>query len=160
TGVTLGDGDFEYDGTAKSLKITGTLPEGTSVSYENNSRTDAGTQTVTAMVTGDNYESLVLTALLTITPAERTLTFPALPAKVYGDADFGTGATTSSGEAVSYASSNPEVAEVDANGIITIIGAGETTITATVPENGNYTSQPSTSQVLTVAKANQIIALE
>src|SRR5690606_1152085 len=33
-------------------------------------------------------------------------------------------------------------------------------ITATVPENGNYTSQPSTSQALTVAKANQIIALE
>ncbi|SFU20917.1 gliding motility-associated C-terminal domain-containing protein, partial [Algoriphagus locisalis] len=72
TGVTFDDDSFVYDGTAKSLVITGTLPEGTSVTYADNGRTDVGTQEVTATITGDNYTSLVLTADLTITPATIT----------------------------------------------------------------------------------------
>src|SRR5690606_19716306 len=60
-------------------------------------------------------------------------------------------------EEVSYTSSNPAVAEVAADGTVTIAGAGETTITATVPESGNYSSRPSVSQTLTVAKATQTI---
>src|SRR5690606_8048203 len=40
---------------------------------------------------------------------------------------------------------------------IRITGAGEATITATVPENGNYGSRPSVSRVLTVGKAAQSI---
>ncbi|MGS2762863.1 MBG domain-containing protein, partial [Sinomicrobium sp. M5D2P9] len=69
TGITFNDGSFVYDGTARSLSLEGTLPEGTSVSYGNNSRTDVGTQEVTATLTGTNYETLELTANLTITPA-------------------------------------------------------------------------------------------
>ncbi|MEC3880681.1 beta strand repeat-containing protein [Parapedobacter sp. 10938] len=69
TGITLDDGSFTYDGTAKSLTIAGTLPEGTSVSYADNSRTDVGAQEVTATITGSNYEDLVLMADLTVTPA-------------------------------------------------------------------------------------------
>ncbi|MCL4641705.1 MAG: Ig-like domain-containing protein, partial [Olivibacter sp.] len=72
TGITLDDGSFVYDGTAKSLAIAGTLPAGTSVSYENNSRTDVGTQEVTATISGDNYETLILKANLTITKAAIT----------------------------------------------------------------------------------------
>ncbi|WP_425638155.1 MBG domain-containing protein [Algoriphagus yeomjeoni] len=69
TGITLADGSFVYDGTAKSLAISGTLPTGTSVAYTNNSRTDVGTQEVTATISGSNYMNLVLMADLTITPA-------------------------------------------------------------------------------------------
>src|SRR5690606_11472460 len=79
TGVTFANGSFVYDGTAKSLAVAGTLPEGATVTYDNNHRTVVGTQTVTATIAGDNYETLVLTARLTITPGERTLDFPALP---------------------------------------------------------------------------------
>ncbi|WP_175526560.1 MBG domain-containing protein, partial [Rhodonellum ikkaensis] len=68
-GITLENGSFVFDGSAKSLMITGTLPEGTSVSYADNSRTDVGSQTATATITGDNYSTLVLTATLAITPA-------------------------------------------------------------------------------------------
>src|SRR5690606_31786009 len=72
TGIVFEDDSFVFDGTAKSLAISGTLPEGTSVDYSDNSRTDVGTQEVTATITGDNYTTLVLTADLTITPAAVT----------------------------------------------------------------------------------------
>src|SRR5690606_27803628 len=61
TGVTFGNASFVYDGTAKSLAISGTLPAGTDVVYDNNSRTDIGVQQVTATVSGSNYQELVLT---------------------------------------------------------------------------------------------------
>ena len=157
TGITLEDGSFVYDGTAKSLEIEGDLPAGTSVNYTGNSRTDVGRQEVTATVSGDNYEDLVLTADLTITPAERRLDFPPLPEKTYGDGDFEAGATASSGETVLYTSSDASVAEVDADGMITINGVGTVTITATVPANGNYSNRPEVSRTLVVGKSPQTI---
>src|SRR5690606_31013688 len=72
SGIGFEDASFVFDGTAKSLAVTGTLPDGTSVNYTNNSRTDVGTQEVTATITGDNFTTLVLTADLTITPATVT----------------------------------------------------------------------------------------
>ncbi|WP_157963344.1 MBG domain-containing protein, partial [Algoriphagus litoralis] len=72
TGITFEDDSFVFDGSAKSLAITGALPEGTSVAYSNNGRTDVGTQEVTATITGANFTTLVLTADLTITPATIT----------------------------------------------------------------------------------------
>ncbi|MCH7415885.1 MBG domain-containing protein, partial [Belliella sp. R4-6] len=69
TEITFEDGSFVFDGTEKTIEITGTLPNGTSVSYANNTRTNAGTQQATATISGDNYTTLVLTADLTITPA-------------------------------------------------------------------------------------------
>ena len=157
TGITLEDENFVYDGTAKSLAITGTLPEGTSVAYTDNTRTDVGMQEVTATISGGDYTDLVLTAELSVTPAMRDLTFPAIAEKTYGDADFDAGATASSGEAVSYTSSNPAVAEI-VDGQIRIVGAGTATITATVPDNTNYGNRPETSRTLTVQKATQSIA--
>ena len=49
-GVTLSDATFTYDGTAKSLEVAGTVPEGVSVSYNNNGKTDAVTAYVPASV--------------------------------------------------------------------------------------------------------------
>src|SRR3546814_18917616 len=43
------------------------------------------------------------------------------------------------------------------SGQIRIAGAGEATITATVPENGNYSTRPQASQTLMVGKAAQSI---
>ncbi|SFU20907.1 PKD repeat-containing protein, partial [Algoriphagus locisalis] len=68
--VSFNPAIFIYDGTEKTLSISGALPEGTSVVYTNNGRTDVGTQEVTATITGENYNTLVLTADLTITPAK------------------------------------------------------------------------------------------
>ncbi|WP_268037066.1 MBG domain-containing protein, partial [Algoriphagus sp. PAP.12] len=85
--ILFADGTFEYDGTEKSLSITGTLPSGTSVAYTNNGRTDVGSQEVTATITGSNYTTLELTADLTITAKEITVTADAGQSKIAGEAD-------------------------------------------------------------------------
>ncbi|WP_343328877.1 MBG domain-containing protein [Polaribacter staleyi] len=69
SGLTFNDESFVYSGTPKSLKISGDLPTGVSVSYTNNAFTEAGVYEVTATIFGDNYEDLVLKANLTITKA-------------------------------------------------------------------------------------------
>jgi gliding motility-associated-like protein len=104
-----------------------------------------------------NYTISYTLAVFTITPAPRTLTFNPLPGKTYGDADFNAGASSSSGEAIIYSGYNTAVITIS-NGVIHIVGAGTTTITATVPANSNYLSTPSATQTLTVNKAQQTIS--
>lgn len=75
TGVSFLAQTFPYDGQEHSLAITGTLPEGVSVIYEGNGRTNAGSQNVTAKFTAsENYASIPdMTAKLTITRAYITI---------------------------------------------------------------------------------------
>ena len=53
-------GRFTYDGTPKSIYVTGALPDGVTVNYTNNGKINANTYTVTATFTGDteNYNKL------------------------------------------------------------------------------------------------------
>jgi large repetitive protein len=67
TGVSFEDAAFTEDGAEHKIELTGSLPEGTSVSYENNVQKAPGTYTAKAIIDGGvNYESLELTAVLTI----------------------------------------------------------------------------------------------
>ncbi len=71
----------------------------------------------------------------------------------YGDVPFTNTATnnTPSGGAVTYASSNPQVATVNrTTGEVTIVGAGETTITATAAAVSNAFVETTASYTLTV----------
>ncbi|OOQ57036.1 hypothetical protein BC343_15995 [Mucilaginibacter pedocola] len=77
--------------------------------------------------------------------------FSTTASKVYGDADYNPGATTSSGLSVNYSSSNTAVATV-VSGIIHIVGAGSATITASQTGNSSYLEAPPMSQTLTVNK--------
>ena len=77
--------------------------------------------------------------------ASQTITFPALPVKSAGEADFDPGATASSGLVVTYASSNPAVATI-VNGKIRIVGSGLSIITASQSGNANYDSAVSVRQ--------------
>src|SRR6185312_14118376 len=65
TGVTFVPASFTYDGLPHSLAATG-LPSGTTVSYSNNGQTEAGTYTVTATVTGADYNDFSADAVLTV----------------------------------------------------------------------------------------------
>lgn len=58
SGITFENGSVTYDGEAHSLAISGTLPDGVTVTYEDNDKVNAGTYTVTAKFAGDydNYE--------------------------------------------------------------------------------------------------------
>lgn len=72
TGITFADATYTYDGTEKALAISGTLPEGVSVSYSSEKATNAGTYNAKATLSGDNYNTLVLEAKLTINKADIT----------------------------------------------------------------------------------------
>jgi sugar lactone lactonase YvrE len=115
----------------------------------------AGTTNITAtQAETTNYTSASITATLTVekaTPALSNLTFSN---KIVGDSPFSIGKILSdSSGALSYSSSNTLVAEISGN-IITIVGPGQTTITATQEETDNYTSG-STSGILTVLENSQ-----
>ena len=87
---------------------------------------------------------------------DQTISFAALPSKVYGDADFNPGAISSSGLPLSLTSSNTAVATI-VNGSVRITGAGSSIITAKQPGDANYNAASDVSQTLSVAKASQSI---
>ena len=79
SGVSFEDATYPYDGKEKTLEITGQLPEGVTVSYENNTLTNAGSVKATAEFTvadTEHYNEIdeVLYADLTITKATPTIT--------------------------------------------------------------------------------------
>ncbi|MBQ2740816.1 MAG: hypothetical protein IJF39_04285 [Clostridia bacterium] len=67
-GVVLEGDSFVYDGEIKNLVIEGELPEGVSISYQNNGKTEAGSYSVSAVLSGKNYNTLTLEAVLRILP--------------------------------------------------------------------------------------------
>jgi photosystem II stability/assembly factor-like uncharacterized protein len=97
----------------------------------------------------------VFTALIP-TELDQTITFNALTAKTFGDAAFSLTATSTSGLAVTYSSSNTAVATISGS-TVTVIGAGTTNITANQAGNVQYKVAPAVVQVLTVNKSPQTI---
>ncbi len=96
-----------------------------------------------------NYQS----GKLTVDSVSQVITLNPPPVKVYGDADFALSATATSGLPVTYASSNPAVATVDAAGTVHIAAAGNTTITISQTGNINFSAATPVTQLVTVNKA-------
>src|SRR5690606_29611300 len=135
--IILADGSFVYDGTAKSLAIAGELPAGTSVSYENNGRTEVGSQQVTATIIGGSHEMLVLTATLTIIPAGQTITFNAPAEVTHGSGSIQLEVSASSGLPVTLTVDDGQVATVEGT-TLHIHRRGTVRVTATQAGDGNY----------------------
>lgn len=151
------DPDFELTASASS---------GLSVSYSS-SNTDvatisgnivtivgSGTTIITASQAGNDYYEAATSVdqtLLVIDASklDQTITFGALSDATYGDAPFALSATASSGLAVSYLSSNTDVATISGN-IVTIVGIGSTTITALQSGDDDYNPATPVEQTLTV----------
>ncbi|MDE6676101.1 MAG: hypothetical protein K2K12_00110, partial [Clostridia bacterium] len=66
TGVTFEDKTVSYNGEEQSITVSGTVPEGVSVSYTGNKGTNPGVYNATASLSGEGYKSKTLTAKLTI----------------------------------------------------------------------------------------------
>ncbi len=66
TGVTFDDVSYTADGSEKSILVKGTISQGVSVVYTNNKATNVGTYNATAMLSGNGYNTLELTATLKI----------------------------------------------------------------------------------------------
>lgn len=105
-----------------------------------------------------NYSLNAINGTLSIEPALRTFTMNDL-VKTYGDPDFKITVGINTAEAITYTSSNTEVATVN-NDKVHINAAGATIITAAVAPNNNYSGIDRVTANLTVNKATQTIVFE
>lgn len=82
TGVSFAGGSFVYDGTDKSIAVTGATSDMT-VTYSPATVKTAGTHKITATVKKAGYATLTLTANLVITPKALTITGVAVQEKTF-----------------------------------------------------------------------------
>ena len=137
-----------YNGKTLAARIDYT------VSCTNN--TNIGTATVTITGTGSYTGSVEKTFEITKKAAEITVPTTSYTNK-YGDEAFSLGASVNSGAELSYASDRPEVASVNASGIVTIVSAGTATITVSAPETATYQKPADKKITVTVSKADQTV---
>ncbi|WP_416864109.1 MAG: MBG domain-containing protein [Imperialibacter sp.] len=117
-----------------------------------------GAATITASQSGDdNYQAAsAVERVFTVGKASQTITFGELSSKTFGDESFELSSNSDSGLEVAFLSSDEAVATIEGS-LVTIIGAGETTITASQLGNANYAMASDVAQTLTVDKAMQVI---
>lgn len=163
--------DKVYDGTTAATISGGTLNGVETVDLSNVSVAVTGSFD-TATVGVDKPVSIALTGsaalnysltqpgiTATITKADQTITFNALPslATTTTTVDLNLYASSTSGLALTYASSNSLVATVSGN-TLTIIGAGSATITATQAGDENFNPSGSAFQNITITFEKTLIA--
>ncbi|RFZ91028.1 hypothetical protein D0C36_18975 [Mucilaginibacter conchicola] len=113
---------------------------------------EVGTTNINYVVTAqDGTTQKTYNVAIIRAKADQTITLASTASKTYGDADYSSGATASSGLTISYSSSNTNVATI-VNNNVHIIGAGTTTITASQAGDGNYNAATTATQTLTVGK--------
>ena len=121
----------------------------------------AGTATITATFAGnDNYNTANASYTLTVSKAdavEATLSFASTTATAtYGGTVSAPALTNPQSLPLTWTSSNQNVATVGTNGAVTVVGAGETTISAAFAGNDDYKAK-TVSYTLTVAKATPTV---
>lgn len=94
--------------------------------------------------------SFVSGTLTVVTGSSQTIAFSALPQVTYGTAPITLIANTSSGLPVSFTVTGPAAL---ANNLLTVLGAGTITVTATQSGNATYTAAAPVQQIFTVAPA-------
>ena len=160
--VTAGTPTFAYSAAAKEV-VFGTEnpalptlnnPNGLTVTYassnpavatvnENGEVTIVGAGTTVITATGaatGNYSGAEAQYTLTVTKAQAKVEYSdeAATATFGTEATLPTVATTPANLPLTYSSSHTDVATVDAQGVVSIVGIGQTTITAKFEGNGNY----------------------
>lgn len=120
----------------------------------------SGTTDITASHPGDiNYSAAPnVTQTLTVTGAAQQITF-GLGSYVYGDPDFTITGFATSFLPITYVSSNTNVATIVGDKV-TIVGVGNSLITASQPGDNHWAPAPNQGQWLTVNKANQTITFD
>ncbi|MCD7769276.1 MAG: hypothetical protein LUH36_04050, partial [Oscillospiraceae bacterium] len=124
---TVDTDDETYTGSAIAKSITSSLVEDTdyTVTYESN--TIVGTATITITGKGSYAGELIYKFIINKADQDIALESSAVT-KTYGDAPFTNTVTGAVTGQFGYSSWKPEVATVDDNGVVTIVGAGTTNI--------------------------------
>ena len=148
--------------------LTATANSGLAVSYASSNTAVAtvsgstvtiialGSTTITASQAGSsNYNAATsVDQTLTVVRGSQTISFAALPVKIFPPASsFSLSATASSGLLVSYVSSNPIVASVSGS-TVTVSSVGIATITASQAGNTNYNAALDVQQIQAVNSAS------
>jgi hypothetical protein len=139
-----------------SFSATG-LPSGLSVNTTTGSISgtpstgSVNTYTVTASASNATGAGTA-TFLLNVNKANQTITFGSLANKVVADPAITLGATSTSGLAISYATTNASVAAVSGNSL-SFPGAGTATITASQAGNVDYNAATDVAQAQVVSAA-------
>ena len=150
-GAFLGDPIVQNGNSILDGDVT-LIDEKLSYTLVNNADKVGETATVSIPVTHKNYNDFTITITIKVSDKNGQILSFAQGAvtKTYGDGAF-TNELTGAQTGATYTSSDTSVATVDANGQVTILKAGRTTITATAAETADY-AEGSASYELTVNK--------
>ena len=151
---TYGDPDFDPGATASSLLPVTYVSSNADVITVVSGKihiAGAGSAIVTASQVGNNEYGAAVAKndTLTVNKASQHLSFSTILEKDYKAADFAGGATSSSGLAVNYSTSNASVLTI-VNGNIHIVSSGTATITANQPGNNNYLPSDTLTQAIRI----------
>ena len=156
--LTVAEGAQTYDGNAKTPEVTvkngdATLTKGTdyTVAYANN--TNAGTATIT--VTGRGSYAGTLTTTFTIEKANQTLTVSSETVEVKAHETATLTVTGAQGK-VTYKVTDPAIASVSEQGVVTGLKAGTTTVTIAAAGDDNYNAAEKTVNVTVTENTIQI----
>lgn len=161
--ITLSESTFTYDGTEKkptvaSVKLNSTELNSTyyAVSYSNNVNAAAAnaTNAPTVTVTGSGIYKNAATKTFTINKVTVSLSYSKNKAEAWLDETFTAPTLNNPTQvAVTYSSSNTNVATISDQGVVTLYSPGETTITASYAGDENHEAA-SASYTLTVYEAD------
>ena len=147
SGVSNSDGAYTFSTTSDAISISGGVA--TILAYTPSAITITATQDASG-----NYNALGSTTF-TLLVNRKVPSYGAfsVPAATYEDAPFSIAAyaptTDSTSVPFTYTSSEPTVATINSDGtVITIIGQGYTTITASQAAGGNYAASSTTTSFL------------
>jgi hypothetical protein len=119
------------------------------------------TQAQTSQYLSATKASNTLTVARGISNLSSSSTFTVESSKTFGDASFEitTRPTSNSTGAITYSSSNPAVATIDASGDwITLVGVGDVSFNATQAQTAQYLSATKASNTLTISKGTTTLA--
>lgn len=152
--LSLGDLSHTYDGSPKAAStISGPVGlNGIAITYNGSAASpiNAGTYTVVAALTNNNYAAPNATATMTIGKATATVALGSLQHSYNGDPKAATATTSPAGLSVQFAYSQ------NSSPVGAPTGAGIYEVTATIDDT-NY--QGSASDVLSIAKATATLVL-
>lgn len=157
-----GDAAFDLGATATSglqVSYASSDPAIASISGATVTILKPGVVTITATQAGDaTYATAIkVQQTLTINKADQTISFGTLSTKTYGDSSFDLSASATSGLTVSFVSSDPSIASISGT-TVTILQAGNVTITAKQSGDVNTNAATDVPQSLLINKASQTIS--
>ncbi|BET68980.1 hypothetical protein ASA1KI_38980 [Opitutales bacterium ASA1] len=158
--VTLSGLSTTYDGSPRSVSAT-TVPQGlpVSISYGGSSTppTNAGSYPVSATIESPDYNGSA-SGTLVVAKATQAITFPAPPARAFGDAPFALSASASSGLAVGFVVLDGP-ATISGN-LVTLTGAGEVRIRASQGGSADIEPAAPVDRSFAVAKAAATVSVD